>query len=117
MKWDLLTKVENKKKLHTQWKQKQVLEKEHMNVVMLCRVGFRKVPHNMLLSKLESDGLDEWTGEELVTTLYPESTGQWLNVWKEISDKRFPTVLRQCSLMSSSMTPTVGLSVPSASLL
>jgi len=87
-----------------------------MDVVMLCRDGLRKVPYNILLSKLERDGFDEWTDEELVATLYPESIGQWLNVWKEISDQCFLSLLRQCSLMSSSVTPTVGLSAPSATL-
>ena len=64
-----MIKLESKKKLHRQWKQKQVPWEEHMDVVMLCRDGLRKVPYNILLSKLERDGFDEWTDEELVATV------------------------------------------------
>ena len=48
--------------------------------------AFDMVPHNILLSRLERDGWAvQWT--ELAAGLSPESGGQWLSVWMEISDK------------------------------
>ena len=53
--------------------------------------------------------------EELVLRLYPESGGQWLNIWMEISDKWCSLGISTGTSAVSSMT-AVGLSVPSASL-
>jgi len=42
---------------------------------------------NILLSRLERYGFDGCSiDKELVARLYPENSGQWLNVQKEISD-------------------------------
>jgi len=43
--------------------------------------------------------------KELAAKSYPESDSQWLSVQMEVSDKQLRD---QYSLMSSSMTPTVG---------
>jgi len=48
------------------------------------------VPHNILLSKLER-WVDCSVDEELVRLLYPEGSGQRLNVQMEISDKWCPS--------------------------
>ena len=56
--------------------------------------------------------------EELAAGLSPESGGQWFKVRMEISDVfQRGQCWDQCSLISSSMTLTVGSCAPSASLL
>ena len=42
LNWDLLVKVENKKKMHRQWKHRQILREEYSNVAKLYRAGVRK---------------------------------------------------------------------------
>jgi len=47
------------------------------------------IPHDILLSKLEDINLTDklLNGWELVMRSYPESCGQWFNVWIEICDE------------------------------
>ena len=53
--------------------------------------------------------------KEVAARSYPENDGQWLNVWLKISDK-WCSSLDRCSLISSSVTLTVGLSALSTSV-
>jgi len=39
--WDLLVRLESRKKMHRQWKQGQVPWEEYRDIARLCRVGVR----------------------------------------------------------------------------
>ena len=39
--WDLLVRLESRKKMHRQWKQGQVPWEEYRHIARLCRVGVR----------------------------------------------------------------------------
>ena len=42
LNWDLLVKLERKKKMYRQWKQRQVTWEESRNAARMCRDGVKK---------------------------------------------------------------------------
>ena len=85
----------------------------------LCK-AFDTVPHNIPVTKLERQiwWMDHSVNKELAGWLHSKCRGQWLNVQVETSDEWHSSgVGIGCCLTSLSVTWTVGLSAPSASLL
>jgi len=62
MNWDLLVKLESKKKMHRKWKQRQVPWEECRNAADLCRDGVRKAKAQLELDLARSAKKD-WKGK------------------------------------------------------